>query len=836
MPVRSVPGAVPWHRRMEARVAAGIALLVAVSVSAMLMATMRVAVDRSMARAADELDAAHTTFSRLLDERARSATTLTRLVTELPVFRAHMTETRLRTDAASVDAMADRYRQQLGAQFCVVTDAAGQWIGSPGWPSDGAVSSLGAMIGAAREGIAGRHIVAVHDRLFLLIVEPVRFADEVLGTFSVGYALDDGVARQLAQATHCDVNLVAGRRLSGSSFGSVERAELERWLSRPDASTVGLVSPNGLWPLGQSRYVAGMFPLTINPGDGRADRLLLFQSWSTTQQFLNGLRAQFLAAGAIIFVVTLVGGIVFSRRTSQPLRDVAAAARDIATGDWERQVPLRGTAEATTLAEAFNDMSASLRRAHERLLHDAFHDHLTQLPNRALFLDRLEQAVARRGRRAEYLFAVLFIDLDRFKTVNDSIGHASGDRLLLEVSSRLTTVLRSNDTVARPNAEPMIDAHSNTLARVGGDEFTILLEDIQDPSDAVRVAERLHQAVTVPFEVDGHTIFPSASIGIAVSSSTHGSGADLIRDADIAMYRAKSSGGAQCAVFDTTMHQSAVERLQLETDMRQAFDANEFRLYYQPIVSIAESRIVGFEALIRWQHPTRGLLTPAAFLRVAEETGLVTRLDSWVLRTACAEARRWQLESPGEPTLSVSVNISAQGFGRSDLVTQVANAIGETGLDPHVLRLEITETVAMSDAERARTVLGQLKALGVRISLDDFGTGYSSLSYLRRFPVDTLKIDRSFVVAMDESDECREIIRTVVNLAMTLGLEVVAEGAETEAQIKYLESLHCKFGQGYFYSRPVAADQALRLPRVLTPVSDHAGSPRQDQVKDSHAA
>ena len=816
--------------------AAGIALLVAVSVGAMLMATMRVAVDRSMARAADELDAAHTTFSRLLDERARSATTLTRLITELPVFRAHMTDTRLRADAASVDAMTDRYRQQLGAQFCIVTDRTGKWLGSPGWPNDGTAASLGPMISAARDGEAGRHIVAVGDRLFLLIVEPVRFADEVLGTFAVGYALDDGVARQLAQATHCEVNLVAGRRLSGSSFAAAERTELERWLSQPDSSTPGPVSSNGLWPLGQSRYVAGMFPLTMDVGQGRSDRLILFQSWSATQQFLDGLRAQFLAAGVLIFLVTLVGGLVFSRRTSQPLRDVAAAARDIATGDWERQVPLRGTAEATTLAEAFNDMSASLRRAHARLLHDAFHDHLTQLPNRALFLDRLQQAVARRARRSDYLFAVLFIDLDRFKTVNDSMGHSAGDRLLLEVSSRLTAVLRSNDTVARPSVDAVIDTDSNTLARVGGDEFTILLEDIQDPSDAVRIAERLHQAVALPFAVEGHTIFPSASIGIAVSSPIHGSGDDLIRDADIAMYRAKSSGGAQCAIFDTTMHRSAVERLQLETDMRHALESDGFRLFYQPIVSIAENRIVGFEALIRWQHPTRGLLTPAAFLRVAEETGLVTKLDSWVLRTACREARRWQLETPTEPPLSLSVNISAQGFVRPDLVTQVADALRDTELDPYVLRLEITETVAMSDAERARTVLGELKSLGVRISLDDFGTGYSSLSYLRRFPVDTLKIDRSFVVAMDESDECREIIRTVLNLAMTLGLEVIAEGAETETQIRYLQSLDCKFCQGYFYSRPVPADQALHLPRILAARGEQPQLPLHDRARDSHAA
>jgi EAL domain-containing protein (putative c-di-GMP-specific phosphodiesterase class I) len=279
-----------------------------------------------------------------------------------------------------------------------------------------------------------------------------------------------------------------------------------------------------------------------------------------------------------------------------------------------------------------------------------------------------------------------------------------------------------------------------------------------------------------------------------------------------------------------------VERLQLETDMRHALESDGFRLFYQPIVSIAENRIVGFEALIRWQHPTRGLLTPAAFLRVAEETGLVTKLDSWVLRTACREARRWQLETPTEPPLSLSVNISAQGFVRPDLVTQVADALRDTELDPYVLRLEITETVAMSDAERARMVLGELKSLGVRISLDDFGTGYSSLSYLRRFPVDTLKIDRSFVVAMDESDECREIIRTVLNLAMTLGLEVIAEGAETETQVKYLQSLDCKFGQGYFYSRPVPADQALHLPRILAARGEQPQLPPHDRARDSHAA
>jgi EAL domain-containing protein (putative c-di-GMP-specific phosphodiesterase class I) len=273
------------------------------------------------------------------------------------------------------------------------------------------------------------------------------------------------------------------------------------------------------------------------------------------------------------------------------------------------------------------------------------------------------------------------------------------------------------------------------------------------------------------------------------------------------MYRAKASGGDRCAVFDATMHDRAVERLQLETDLRRAIEREEFRLQYQPIVSLGDHRVVGFEALLRWEHPERGLLSPAAFLTVAEETGLGTRIDHWVLREACDQARRWQTRFPGDSPVSVSVNISAQGFGEPDIVRHVANTLQETGLDPHRLRLEITESVAMADAERARTILTELKALGVRISLDDFGTGYSSLSYLQRFPVDTLKIDQSFVVGMNQNQECREIIRTILNLAATLGLDVIAEGTETAAQVDYLEKLDCRFGQGYFFSRPLPIEE-----------------------------
>jgi EAL domain-containing protein (putative c-di-GMP-specific phosphodiesterase class I) len=333
------------------------------------------------------------------------------------------------------------------------------------------------------------------------------------------------------------------------------------------------------------------------------------------------------------------------------------------------------------------------------------------------------------------------------------------------------------------------------------------LEDIRDPSDAVRVAERIRSAVAAPVALGGQELFTTASVGVAVSTSAQCSGEDLVRDADIAMYRAKASGGDQCSVFDATMYDRAVERLQLETDLRRAIEREEFRLRYQPIVSLGDHRVIGFEALLRWQHPQQGLLSPGAFLTVAEETGLITRIDRWVLREACAQARLWQTWFPGDSPASVSVNISSMGFGQPDIVHQVASALQETGLDPHSLRLEITESVAMADAERARTILIELRALGVRISLDDFGTGYSSLSYLQRFPVDTLKIDRSFVAGIDRNDECCEIIRTILNLARTLGLDVIAEGTETSAQVDYLEGLDCRFGQGYFFSRPLPLEE-----------------------------
>jgi diguanylate cyclase (GGDEF)-like protein len=787
-------------------VIAGISVLVALSLGAVLLATARAVTSRSLERTSTDLDAARNAFYRLTDDRAEFASAQAALVTALPVFRAHMTDSQLSEDAATLDAMGDEYRRQLKADFCIVADRRGRWTSSPGWPAGSNPSeAVRTSITEATAGRPHRAIAALGDRLFLIVSEPARFAEETLGTLTVGLALDDAVARRLADVTHSDVNIVAGLHLAASSLTGADRVALaglitSGWLSRP--STLDAVQR-----VGDGRYVIGVFPLSPGADGNAAGRLVLLQDWRPTQQFLDEVRWRLIAAGAAIFALAVGGGLIFSRRTSRPLEQLAAAAKDIAAGNWTREVPVSGSAEAATMAVAFNEMSASLRGAQERLLHDALHDHLTQLPNRTLFMERLQRAGRRRNRHPEYTFAVLFVDLDRFKTINDSLGHAAGDRLLLEMARRMTGTLRRDDSVARPVGEWLSDS-DNTLARLGGDEFSILVEDIRDPSDAVRVADRIQRAVAGPVSLgDGRDVFTTASIGIAVSTSVHSSGDELIRDADIAMYRAKASGGGGCAIFDDTMHHRAVERLHLETDLRRAIERDELRLQYQPIVSLGDHRVTGFEALVRWQHPKRGLLSPAAFLGVAEETGLITRIDRWVLREACGEARRWQTRFPSDSPATVSVNVSAKGFAQPDIVQQVANTLRETGLDARSLRLEITESVAMADAERARTILIELKALGVRISLDDFGTGYSSLSYLQRFPVDTLKIDQSFVAGMDQNDECREIVRTILNLARTLGLDVIAEGTESAAQVDYLEGLDCKFGQGYFFSRPLPHDE-----------------------------
>jgi diguanylate cyclase (GGDEF)-like protein/PAS domain S-box-containing protein len=453
----------------------------------------------------------------------------------------------------------------------------------------------------------------------------------------------------------------------------------------------------------------------------------------------------------------------------------------------------RPNGKATRIAGSQTDVTERVS-AQDQLRQAALHDTLTALPNRALFMELLGQVLDRRKRHPEDLCAVLFLDIDRFKVVNDSLGHLVGDELLIGISRRLESCLRQGDV----------------LARMGGDEFTILLNDLSKPSDANLISERIQEALRAPFSVGGRELFTTASIGIALSGPHYTRPEDIMRDADTAMYRAKALGKARHELFDAGMHAKAIDRLGFEHDLRGAFERREFALHYQPIVSLASGRWTGFEALLRWNrggHP----VSPSEFIPVAEETGIIEPLGTWVLQEACRQAAVWRRQFPKGTFNGITVNVSPRQLARPDFLQVVQEALAAAALEPGDLRLEITETVLMDDPARAEVVLGELRRLGVKIYLDDFGTGFSSLSYLHRFPVDTLKIDRSFVASLKEGSERPAIIESIVTLARMLGTHVIAEGVETERQMHELTRLGCTEAQGYFFAQPLPASTAESL-------------------------
>jgi diguanylate cyclase (GGDEF)-like protein/PAS domain S-box-containing protein len=435
------------------------------------------------------------------------------------------------------------------------------------------------------------------------------------------------------------------------------------------------------------------------------------------------------------------------------------------------------------------------KAAEEQLLHAGLHDALTALPNRALFLDRADHLVKRAARRPSESFALLFLDVDRFRYVNESLGHPTGDQLLMAVARRIESCLRQEDTVAR----------------FGGDEFAVLLESIGDPADAVRVAERIQDELARPIVMGEQEVFATASIGIVPWAPGYARAEEMLRDADTAMNRAKVGGRARHEIFAEEMHADVVARLRLETQLRHAVERGQMVLHYQPIVGLESGQLAGFEALVRWAHPARGLLAPAEFIGLAEETGLIVPIGSWVLREACSQLRRWQDDAPEAGDLTMNVNLSARQFLQPDLIEDMDVVLAETSVDPRSLAVEITESVFLENAEASGRVLRQLRDRGVRVCIDDFGTGYSSLGYLRRFPVDSLKIDRSFVSGLDAEGGNPKLVRAIISLAQSLELTAIAEGVETAAQRRIVREMGARLGQGHLFASALDARHATEL-------------------------
>ncbi len=476
--------------------------------------------------------------------------------------------------------------------------------------------------------------------------------------------------------------------------------------------------------------------------------------------------------------------------------------------------------EVTKLVIVNRDVTER-KRAQEHLEHNSFHDALTGLPNRRLFLDRSRHLFNRAQRSPERQYAVLFVDLDGFKTFNDTVGPALADQVIVEIGQRLRCCLRDDDTVSRGQDElPPVEA---VLSRMGGDEFTILLEGVADPSNAMRVAKRILSAVDEPLLLDGKKLHTTASVGIALSTTAHKRAEDLLRDADVAMRRAKASGGSRCELFDESMHTRAVNRLKLEDELREATAKKQFRVLYQPIVQLQTNQITGLEALLRWQHPVQGLISPERFM-AAEDTGLLISTGHWLVLQACGQLLAWDKENPGREAMSLSVNVSARQFVHPQFVADLQAALRETGIEPSRLHLEISESVAAADPKMTVAVLTDLKRLGIGIALDDFG-GNSSLSGLRQFQVQAVKIPPSLVGGMLLDNALRDTVELIILMAHKLKLKVIAEGIESAKQVDYLRELGCDLGQGPFFSQPVEAGAAGQLLRQRSPVP-HAKAAR----------
>ncbi len=522
---------------------------------------------------------------------------------------------------------------------------------------------------------------------------------------------------------------------------------------------------------------------------------------------------------ATIICVILIG-MALSNLLSRDIQALIQSMTLIADGEKKPEIPKGlGQGEIGAMAEAlmiFSDNRTRLdelsekrlsdneqlkeeinsrKMAEEKLEQHAYYDGLTQLPNKVLFMDKLDQTIARSKRHKDYLFAVLYLDLDRFKKVNDSFGHSLGDDLLVLVAERLKTVLRASDSIAR----------------MGGDEFIILLDEIKGEADVRRVTDRIHLLMKQPVRIADHDVVISSSVGVVFSGEKHMAPEDLLRDADIAMYRAKESGTSKTVIFDEKMHEKVMLQLRMEMDLRRAIEEEQFIVYYQPIVESSSRSVLGFEALVRWQHPEKGLVPPFSFIPVAEQTGLINEIGYYVLKTACYQLKSWLDLSADKPSLYVSVNVSSKQFLQADLVQQVDKILEETQLPSENLRLEITESLVIENPKAANAMLAELKARGIRLYMDDFGTGYSSLSNLQNLPFDTLKVDRSFTKELGLGSERETMVSLISDIAKNFGMGLIIEGVETDEQLVILNEMGCYIIQGYYFSPPVPVDEASEM-------------------------